>query len=546
MTSSTFRPMIPYPIFGKGVRRSKGVTALKGNIAVTRAITEIIKTTLGPKGYSKILYTPKGELVITNDSATILKKMDIFFFDHPISNILIEVAKTQERMIGDGTTTAVILAGELAVKAEKLLDQKIHPNIIIKGYKRALDIAVDYLQKISSIINPENNNLILNIVTTSLQGRNLGHFAPYIAKLVMEAVTYISEKRNIPGTGEQLYFDIDNIKIVKAIGGSLPESELVKGVIIDEEVVHPLMPRRIVNARIALIYEPLELRRRKDQRTFLTSYHIEIGAQAKIKSFKEEEAKIVQEKIEKIIEVGANVVLTPKHIDEIAQYYLAKANILAVKRVRTTDMKLLTKVTGGKLVATLDDLSSKDLGYAGIVEERKIGDNKFVFVYECDYRGAASVLLRGNSDRLLDEAEREVNNAIMNLITFFKDTRVVPGGGATEMALSYAVRSVATRYPGKEQLAMLAFAEALESIPLTLAENAGIDKVDVITELRPLHEEGKHQYGIEVISGKVKNMFEAGIIEPLQLKEHALKIAVEAASIILRINDILVAPQKKP
>ncbi len=521
----------PVIILKEGTQRTRGRAAQKNNIAAAKIIAEMVKTTLGPRGMDKILVDSIGDVVVTNDGATILDKMDV---EHPAAKMIIEVAKSQDDTVGDGTTTAVILAGELLKRAEELIEQKIHPSTVITGYRRALEIAVENIGKIARPVKLEDRETLKKIVLTSLGSKSLGFATDHLADLAIDAVLRIVEKRD-----DRLVADKDYIQIVKKIGKSLLESQLVKGVVVDKEVVHAAMPKRVRNARIALINAPFEIEKTE------FSAEIRIRDPLKIKEFLDEEAEILKGMVDKVASVGANVVFCQKGIDDMAQFFLAKAGILAVRRVKQSDMEKLARATGARIVTNFEDLSEKDLGKAGLVEERKIGEDKMVFVEECENPKAVSVLLRAGRERQLDEAERARNDAIMNLSSLIDNLKFVPGGGATEMALASIIRREAQKYPGREQLAMLAFADTLEMIPRTLAENAGLEPVEILTELRAKHEKGEHSYGIEVFSGKIQDMFNAGVIEPIKVKENALKSSFEAAAMILRIDDVIAAARKK-
>jgi chaperonin GroEL (HSP60 family) len=532
-----------YTIFGRRfVFRSRGKSAIKDNIKVAKFIAEMVKTSLGPRGMKKLVVTKTGEIVATTDGATILKKMDFsLMFDHPIVNIFVEAAKSQERNVGDGTIATVFLAGELAWKAGGLIDVGLHPHTIIDGYKQALDVALRKLKSISRPVDATNYQVMRNLAVTSLCSKDLTLALSKFPDIIARAILNVLENR----ADGNYRVDVDDIKILGIACGSTFESELVDGVIVDEKLVHPLMPQRVQNAKIALINEPLELRRRKDQHTFLTSTSIVIRDPSIVKLFKEEEDRIILEKIRKLREVGANVVITPKHIDEIAAYYLSKEGILAVRRARTTDMRLLMKVTGGRMVASLDDLSENDLGYADLVEERKMGDKRWVFVYCQKSRGAASIIIKGGSREQLADLEQATNNALRALAAVVDNPYVVPGGGATEMALATEIRHEALKYSGKIQSAMIAFSACLERIAMTLAENAGLDPIEMLTILRSKHENNLHQFGIDVVSGEVRDMFEQGIIEPYSVKEHMLKTACQAASLLLRIGEVITGPGRE-
>ena len=521
----------PVLILKEGTSRSRGRAAQRNNIAAAKIIAEMVRSTLGPRGMDKILVDSIGDVIVTNDGATILDKMDV---EHPAAKMLIEVAKAQDNSVGDGTTSAVVLTGELLKRAEDLIEQKIHPSTIITGYRRALDVALQKLNEIASPIKLEDKKTLEKIIKTALGSKSLGFATDHIADLAINAVLKIVEERD-----GKLYADKDNIQIIKKMGKSLLESELVNGVIIDKEVVHPAMPKRVVNAKIALINAPFEIEKTE------FSAEIRIRDPAMMKQFLDEETRILKEMVDKVVQVGANVVFCQKGIDDIAQFFLAKAGILAVRRVKSSDMEKLAKATGARIVTNFDDLTEKDLGSAGLVEERKIGEDKMVFVQDCKNPKAVSILIRAGLERQLDEAERALNDAIMNMISLIRDLKYVPGGGASEMAMASAIKREAPKYPGREQLAMLAFAEALEMIPRTLAENSGLEPVEILTDLRARHEKAQHSYGVEVFSGKVQDMFRAGVIEPIRVKEQVLKSAFEASAMILRIDEVIAASRRK-
>lgn len=521
----------PVIILKEGTTRTKGRAAQKNNIAAAKIIAEIVKTTLGPKGMDKILVDSIGDVIVTNDGATILEKMDV---EHPAAKMIVEVAKTQDNTVGDGTTTAVVLAGELLKHAEELVEQKIHPSTVISGYKKALDIALEELRRLGKPVKLEDRTTLKKIVMTALASKSLGFATDHIADLAIDSVLRVIEERDT-----KLVADKDSIQIIKKMGKSLLESQLVHGVIVDKEVVHPAMPKRVVNAKIALINAPFEIEKTE------FSAEIRIRDPLKIKEFLDEETRILKEMVDKVAAIGANVVFCQKGIDDIAQFFLAKAGILAVRRVKASDMEKLAKATGGRIVTNFEDLTEKDLGGAGLVEEVKIGEDRMVFVQECQNPKAVSILIRAGLERQLDEAERALNDAIMNMITLVDNLNYVPGGGAIEEALALRVRKEAAKYPGREQLAMMAFAEALETIPRTLAENAGLEPVEILTELRAKHDKDGYGYGVDVFSGKITDMLNLGVIEPLKVKEQALKSSFEAAAMILRIDDVIAATRKR-
>ncbi len=521
----------PVIILKEGTSRSRGKTAQRNNITAAKIISDMVKTTLGPKGMDKLLVDSIGDVIVTNDGATILEKMDV---EHPAAKMIIEVAKTQDKTVGDGTTTAVIIAGELLKRAEELVDQKIHPSTIIVGYKKAMEIAINKLNSLAIEVKLTDTETLKKMVRTCLGSKSLGFATDHLAQLAIDAVS--SVVREVNG---KMRADKDDIQIVKKIGKSLLESQLIKGVIVDKEVVHAAMPKRVTNAKIALLDAPFEIEKTE------FSAEIRIRDPLKIKEFLDEETRILKEMVDKVVKVGANVVFCQKGIDDAAQFFLAKAGILAVRRVKRSDMEKLEKATGGRIVTNFEDLSEKDLGYAGLVEERKIGEDRMVFVEECKNPRAVAILIRAGLERQLDEAERALNDAIMNMINIVEESKIVPGGGAIEAELSKLVRSEAAKYPGKEQLAMLAYADALEIVPKTLAENSGLDPVDIMSSLRNKHAENGISYGINIFNGKIEDMYSLGVIEPVRVKAQALKSSFEAAAMILRIDDVIAASKKK-
>lgn len=522
----------PVIIIREGTSRSRGKVAQKNNIQAAKIISEIVKTTLGPKGMDKMLVDSLGDIVVTNDGATVLEKMDV---EHPSAKMVIEVAKTQDDMVGDGTTTAVILVGELLRKAEELVEQRIHPSTIISGYRKAVDVAYKVLAENSVTVDLKDRETIKKVVKTALGSKSLGYATDHLAELAMDAVLLV-----VTEAAGKLKADKDDIQIIKKEGKSLFESELVRGVIIDKEVVHSAMPKRVESAKIALIDAAFEIEKTE------FSAEIRIRDPLKIKEFLDEETSILREMVDKIVEVGANVAICQKGIDDAAQFFLARAGVLAVRRAKKSDMEKLAKATGARIVTNFKDLSVKDLGRAGLVEERKIGEDRMVFVEKCDNPKSVSLLLRAGLERQIDEAERSITDAIYNVINLVESNRAVPGGGAIEAEIAQGVRKMSGTLAGREQLAVEAFSEAVESIPRTLAENAGLEPVEIMAALKHEHQTGKKSAGIDVFGGKVADMTKLGVIEPVRIKEQAVKSSFEAASMILRIDDVLAASKKRP
>ncbi|MCC6034252.1 MAG: TCP-1/cpn60 chaperonin family protein [Desulfurococcaceae archaeon] len=527
---------IPVLILKEGTRRTVGRDAIRANIAAAKALAEVLKTSLGPRGLDKMLVDSFGDITVTNDGATIVKEMEV---QHPAAKLLVEVAKAQDAEVGDGTTSAVVLAGTLLAKAEELLDQDIHPSIIIEGYTKALREALRILREIAVPVNIEDRDTLRKIVRTAIASKYVGGdiVSSKLSEMAIDAALTVSEKK----PDETREFRVDDVKIEKKKGGNVLDTQLIYGIVIDKEVVHPGMPRRVENAKIALLDAALEV-----EKPEITA-KINITSPDMIKAFLDEEAKILKEMVDKIAEVGANVVICQKGIDEVAQHFLAKKGILAVRRVKRSDLEKLERATGGKIVSSVRDLKPEDLGYAALVEERKIGNDKMVFIEGCKNPKAVTILVRGASDMVLDEIERSLKDALNVLRNVFKTPKICSGGGATELEIAMKLRDYAAKVGGKEQLAIEAFAAALEEIPMILASSTGKDPLEVLMKLRQLHGEGHIHAGINVITGEVvKNMIEENVIEPLLVKEAMIKTAVEAALAIMKIDDVIAAsPAKK-
>ncbi|RZN56677.1 MAG: thermosome subunit [Candidatus Methanomethylicota archaeon] len=528
---------VPVLILKEGTQRTHGREAQRINIMAAITIAEAVKSTLGPKGMDKMLVDTLGDVTITNDGATILGEIEV---QHPAAKIMVEVSKTQDEEVGDGTTTSVVLAGELLKKAEELIEKNIHPTLIVQGYKKATEKAIETLEKIAIPVDINNDEMLRKVAYTSMNSKASAGIADIFADMVVKAVKQIAEKR-----GEKYIADIDYVQVVKKQGGSVNDSLLVYGVIVDKEVVHPGMPKKVQDAKIALLDCPLEI-----EKTEIDA-EIRISDPTQMKAFIEEEGRMLKEMVNKIKAVGANVVFCQKGIDDLAQHYLAKEGIMALRRVKKSDMEKLARATGARIVTNLDDLTPADLGYAKLVEERRFGEDKLTFVEGCKDPRAVSILIRGGLQRVVDEAERTLHDALCTVSDVIEEGKVVAGGGAPEMEIARALREYATSIGGREQLAIEAFADSIEVIPRTLAENAGLDPIDIIVELRSRHEKGEIWAGVDVISGKVANMLEKGVIEPLVVKTQAIKSATEACSMILRIDDVIAAaktttPSKTP
>lgn len=512
--------------------RYLGRDAQHMNIMAARVIAEAVRTTLGPKGMDKMLVDSLGDITVTNDGATILKEMDV---EHPAAKMMVEIAKTQDEEAGDGTTTTVVLAGELLKKAEELLDQDIHATIVASGYRKAAAKAQEVLQKIALPISKDDAAVLKKLVGTSLSSKGSEVKGDRLVDLIVEAARLITKEEN-----GKVRADRDKVKVEKKIGGSSSDSQLVRGIVLDKEVVHSGMPKRVKNAKIALISSAFEVEKTE------TDAKINITDPEQLKSFLDEERRMLAEMVEQVKKVGANVVLCQKGIDDVAQHYLAKAGILAVRRVKESDMQKLAEATGGKVVMSLKDLSPSDLGSAELVEERKVAGEEMVFVEGCKDPKAVTILVRGGTEHVVDELERAVHDGISVACVAIEDGKILPGGGACEMEVAKELRDFARELGGREALAVNAFADALEVIPRTLAENAGLDSVDILVKLRAEHEkpEGKKK-GIEVMSGQIMDMTERGVMEPIRVKLQAIKSASEAAEMILRIDDVIAAVKEE-
>ncbi|GBF08435.1 thermosome subunit beta [Aeropyrum pernix] len=523
---------IPVIILKEGTQRSYGREAMRANIMAVRAIAQILKTTYGPKGMDKMLVDSLGDITITNNGATILDKMDVA---HPAAKMLVQISKGQEDEAGDGTKTTVIFAGELLKEAEKLLDINIHPTIIVEGYKEALRKASEVIESIAEPVSYDDVEKLKLIAKTSLNSKAVAEARDYFAELAVEAVRTVAEKR-----GDSWYVDLNNIQIVKKHGGSLRDTRLVRGIVLDKEVVHPDMPRRVENARIALLDTPLEIEKPE------IDLEISITSPEQIKALYEKQERILQEKIEKIAATGANVVITQKGIDDVAQHFLAKKGILAVRRVKRSDIEKIARATGARIVTDIEDLRPEDLGYAELVEERKVGEDKMVFIEGAKNPKSVTILLRGGFERLVDEAERSLHDALSVVADAIMDGKIVAGGGAVEVEVAKVLYEYASNLPGKTQLAVEAFARAVEALPQALAHNAGHDPIEVLVKLRSAHEKPENKwYGVDLDTGEIVDMWSRGVLEPMRVKLNALKAATEVASMILRIDDVIAARKEE-
>ena len=522
----------PVLILKEGTTRSRGKEAQRNNIMAARVIGEVLKTTLGPRGMDKMLIDNLGDITITNDGAAILNEIDV---EHPAAKIMVEIAKTQDDMVGDGTTTAVVLASELLKKAEELLDQNIHPTILVSGYRKAAQKAIEAINKTAIPVDIEDKKTLLKVALTSMNSKAVGSAKEHLAEIALEAVKQIAEKR-----GDKMLADIDNIQLIKKTGKSLLETQLIRGIIVDKEAVHSAMPKKKENAKIALLDSALEIEKTE------MSAEIRIKDPSQMQAFLDQENNMLEKMASKIKASGADVVFCQKGIDDMVQHYLAKAGIMAARRVKESDMEKLSRATGAKIISDLDDLKTTDLGTACTVEERKIGDDKMIFVEKCKDPHSVAILIRAGLERMVDEAERAMIDALSVVSDVIENNKIVAGGGAVEIEIAKELRKYATKVGGREQLAVEAFADAIEIIPRTLAENAGLDPIDILVELRSAHdkEDGKYK-GVDVFTGKVQNSLENGVIEPIVVKEQAIKSAAESATMILRVDDVITAKSPK-
>jgi len=516
---------MPVVLLKDGASQTKGRDAQKNNISAAKIIAEIVHTSLGPRGMDKMLVDSLGDVTITNDGATILKEIDV---QHPAAKMLVEISKSTDNEVGDGTTSVVVLAGALLEQAESLLEQEVHPTIIVDGYRKAAKKAKQFIKSIAQQVTPNDKPILLKIAKTALQTKMVRKESDQLSDLIVKAVLAVAQKE-----GDNFTVDIDDIKVEKKAGGSIPDSSIIQGIVLDKEVVHSGMPKKVTSAKIALINTALEISKTE------TDAKINISNPQQMKSFLDEENKMLKNMVDKVIGSGATVAFCQKGVDDMAQHYLAKAGLLVVRRVKESDLTKLAKATGGRIITNLDDLFEKDLGTSDIVEERKIEEDRWVFVEGCKHPKSVTLLLRAGSQRVVDEVERSVHDAIMVVRDIMELPSIVAGGGAPETYAATKIRSWAKSLEGREQLAAEKFAEALEAIPLSLSENAGMDPIDTLTTLRSRQLRGHKSTGIDVMKGKVADMKSSDIIEPLLVKNQIISSAAEAACMILRIDDVI-------
>jgi thermosome len=522
---------VPVLVLKEGSNRSRGREAQHGNIMAAKIVAESVRSALGPKGMDKMLVDSFGDVTITSDGRTILDEMDI---QHPAAKMLVEVAKAQDNEAGDGTTSAVVIAGDLLNRAEELIDKDVHPTTIVDGYRKASEKALETLERIAIKVAPNSPEYLKKAAMTSMASKLVADYKEALADLAVKAMLEVAEKN-----GKSWRVDVDDIKVEKKTGESLGETSLINGIVLDKEVVHSGMPKRVEKAKIALLDASLEI----EKTEFDAKLNIETPDQ--IEAFLNQEEAMLKEMAEKITKAGANVVICQKGIDDMVQHFLSKKGVLAVRRAKKSDMEKLAKATGGKIITKLDDIKSTDLGHAELVEERRISEDKMTFIEGCKNPQAVTILIRGGTERLTAEAERSLHDALCVVRDIIQEPYVVAGGSAPELEMSKTLRKYAETLPGKEQLAAKVFAEALESIAVTLAENAGLQTIDVLSELRSRHDSGETWAGIEAREGKVKDMSRIGVFEPLTVKKQIIKSAYEAASMILKIDDVIASGKMK-
>ncbi len=522
---------VPVLILKEGASRSRGKEAQHANIMAARIVAEAVRSALGPKGMDKMLVDSLGDVTITSDGRTILDEIDV---EHPAAKMMVEVAKTQDDEVGDGTTTAVIVAGELLSKAEDLLNKNVHPTVVIDGYKKASDKALETLEKIAIPASPTDKDVLKKVAMTSMASKLVAEYREQLAEIAVEAILHVAQK-----VGSEYRADLDDIMVEKKPGESITDTRLIKGIVLDKEVVHPGMPKRIEKAKIALLDAALEV----EKTEFDAKINIETPEQ--MEAFLHEEENMLREMVDKIVATGANVLICQKGIDDMVQHFLARKEILVARRAKKSDMEKLAKATGGKVVTNIEDIKKTDLGHADLVEERKIGDDKMTFIEGCKNPRAVAILIRGGTERIVDEAERSIHDALCVVRDVVQEPKVLIGGGAPEVEVAKALREYAETLPGREQLAIQSFAEAMEIVPITLGENGGLDPIDIISDLRARHEKGETWAGVDVFEGKVKPMQKLNVYEPLAVKKQIIKSATEAASMLLKIDDVIAAGKMK-
>jgi thermosome len=530
--SSSTTGGVPIRVIKEGSDRSRGREAQHNNIMAAKVVAESVRSALGPKGMDKMLVDSFGDVTITSDGRTILDEMDV---QHPAAKMLVEVAKTQDKEAGDGTTSAVIIAGELLSRAEELIDKNIHPTVIIDGYRKAADKALETLEKIAIPIDLKSHDYLKKAASTSMGSKLVAEYKDYLADLAVKAMLAVAEKQP-DGTFRA---DVDDVKVEKKTGESLKDTSLINGIVLDKEIVHSGMPKRLEKAKIALLDASLE----NEKPEMDTKISIESPDQ--IEAFLEEEETMLRNMVDKVLASGANVVICQKGIDDMAQHFMARKGVIAIRRAKKSDMEKLARATGAKIISNIDALAASDLGYAALVEERRTGDDKMTYIEGCKNPKSVTLLIRGGTQRMTAEAERSIHDGLCVVKDLIEDPRIVAGGSAPEMEMANIIKKYAQTVQGREQLAIIIFAESLEAIATTLAENAGLDPVDILSELRTRHQKGETWAGIDVLAGKVEDMTKINVYEPLAVKKQIIKSANEAASMILKIDDVIASQKMK-
>ncbi len=522
----------PIIILKEGTERTRGSDARNNNIMAARIVAQVVKTSLGPKGMDKMLVDSFGDVTITNDGATMLKEMDV---QHPAAKMMVEVSKTQDDEVGDGTTSVVVLTGELLGKAVDLMDKKIHPTVVIDGYRQALDQALKLLDEIAIEVDPKDKEMLRKVAVTSMASKLVSGYSDYLSHIAVDAVLQIAEESD--GGYEA---DLDMVKLEKKPGGSLTDTSLIRGLVIDKEVVHADMPKLVRDAKIGLLNAAMEV----EKTEFDSKIHIE--SPDEMQAYLDQEEEMLRDMVRKVKDAGVNVLFCQKGIDDMVQHFMAREGILAARRLKKSDIEALAKATGGKIVNGIDQLTAEDAGYAEVVEERKIGDEKMIFVEGCKNPKAVTILIRGGTERIVDEAERSLHDALCVTRDVVEEPKIVAGGGAPEIEVARKLRDFAEKLSGRERLAVSAFADALEVIPTTLAENAGMDPIDAISEMQSRHAKGEMWVGLDALKGEVSDMEKNGVYEPMAVIAQAFKSATEASTMLLKIDDVIAATKMKP
>jgi thermosome len=525
MASIQQGPNGPVLVLKESALQQKGKDAQQNNIAAAKLVAQLVRSSLGPRGLDKMLVDSLGDVTITNDGATILKEIDV---QHPAAKMMVEISKTVDNEVGDGTTSSVIFGGALLARAEDLLNKDVHSSTIIDGYQAAADKTLEIYSQLSKKIQPDDRASLLKIATTSMQSKLISEDSGLLSKIIVDAILSIATKK-----GDEYFVDLENIKVEKKAGGSIDDTQIVKGIVLDKEIVHSGMPTRIEKAKIALLNSALEI-----EKTELSS-EIRITDPTQMQMFLEEENRMLKAMVDKLHDVGVNVLICQKGIDDISQHYLAKYGIMAVRRVKESDMIKLSKATGGRVISNLDDLSENDLGLADLAHQKKVESDKWVFIEGCKHPQSVTMLIRGGTQRVIDEVDRSIHDSLMVVKDVIEKPEIVAGGGAPEAFAASLLKDWADNFDGREQLAIKKYAEALETIPLTIAENAGMDPIDTMANLRAKQNQGQKWTGIDAKNMKISDMMAIAVVEPIVVKEQIIKSATEAACMVLRIDDVI-------